>query len=61
MTSRREVVTTADAVVPTADARRLADAIASPLRWLDVAGAGHSDLIEMEGDELLHQVAAFPQ
>jgi competence protein ComEC len=50
---------TDDEVVPFADARRLADAFASPPRWLDVAGAGHSDVIEMGGDELLHQVAAF--
>ena len=50
---------TDDTLVPIDDARRLADALASPPRWFDVPGAGHINVIAVGGDELLDQIAAF--
>ena len=41
------------------EARRLADAFPSPPCWLDVPGAGHTDVIDIGGDELLDRIAAF--
>ena len=50
---------THDTLVPIDDARRLADAFASPPRWLDVPGAGHINVFAVGGDELLERISAF--
>ncbi len=50
---------TLDTLVPIDDARRLADAFASPPRWLDVPGAGHINVVAVGGDELLDRISAF--
>jgi competence protein ComEC len=48
-----------DALVPIEDARKLADAFPAHPHWLDVPGAGHTDVIATGGDELLAAIAAF--
>ena len=48
-----------DTLVPIDDARRLADAFASPPCWLDVPGAGHINVMAVGGDELLERISAF--
>jgi len=45
--------------VPIAAARRLAAAFPEPPAWVDVPGAGHSDVVDTGGEPLLDQVAAF--
>ncbi len=50
---------TEDSLVPISEARRLADAMASPPRWFDVPGAGHINVIAVGGDELIDHIAAF--
>ncbi len=50
---------TIDTLVPIDEARRLADALASPPRWFDVPGAGHINVIAVGGDELIDHIAAF--
>jgi competence protein ComEC len=50
---------TDDSLVPVDDARKLAAAFPSPPGWLDVPGAGHTDVIAIGGDELLKRIAAF--
>jgi pimeloyl-ACP methyl ester carboxylesterase len=48
-----------DTLVPAAEARRLAAAFADPPGWIDVKGAGHSDVVDTGGEPLVDQVAAF--
>jgi alpha-beta hydrolase superfamily lysophospholipase len=48
-----------DALVSTAEARMLSAAFPSPPCWFDVPGAGHTDVIDAGGDELLGRIAAF--
>jgi len=48
-----------DTLVPAAAARRLAAAFSKPPVWVDVPGAGHSDVVDTGGEPLLDQVAAF--
>jgi alpha-beta hydrolase superfamily lysophospholipase len=50
---------TEDSLVPISEARRLADAFGSPPRWLDVAGANHTDVLEKGADGLLAEIARF--
>jgi competence protein ComEC len=50
---------TMDTLVPISEARRLADALATPPRWFDVPGAGHINVIAVGGDELIDHIAAF--
>ncbi|WZO98306.1 alpha/beta hydrolase [Isosphaeraceae bacterium EP7] len=48
-----------DPLVPSAEARRLADAFARPALYLEVPGARHSDVFEVGGPELAATVVAF--
>ncbi len=48
-----------DTLVPAAEARRLAAAFPEPPVWLEVPGAGHSNVVDTGGEPLLDQVAAF--
>ena len=48
-----------DTLVPAAEARRLAAAFPEPPVWLEVPGAGHSDVVHTGGEPVLDQVAAF--
>jgi pimeloyl-ACP methyl ester carboxylesterase len=48
-----------DTLVPAAAARRLATAFPDPPVWVDVPGAGHSDVVDTGGEPILDQVAAF--
>jgi competence protein ComEC len=50
---------TDDNLVPISDARRVADAFVSPPRWLDVAGANHTNVLEKGADVLLVEIARF--
>ncbi len=50
---------TLDVLVPIAEARRLADAFRGKPCWLDVAEAKHTDVLDVGGDPLLDQIAAF--
>ena len=50
---------TNDPLVPIDEARRLADALASPPRWFDVEGAGHINVIAVGGEALIDHIAAF--
>jgi competence protein ComEC len=50
---------TDDTLVPISEARRLADAFGSPPRWIDVAGANHTDVLEKGADGLLVAIARF--
>jgi competence protein ComEC len=49
---------TDDAIVPLREARRLADAFATPPHWFEVSGAKHIDVIDRGGEPLLAQIAA---
>jgi competence protein ComEC len=48
-----------DTLVPATESRRLAAAFRNPPAWCEVAGAGHADVIDIGGEQLLDQVAAF--
>lgn len=48
-----------DPVVPLADARRLADALAGPVDRVEVPGAKHADVFDLGGNELADRIAAF--
>jgi competence protein ComEC len=48
-----------DTLVPAAQSRRLARAFRNPPIWLEIQGAGHSDVIDTGGEPLLHQVMGF--
>lgn len=48
-----------DKLVTAAEARRLAAAFAKAPMWRDVPGAGHSDVVDIGGEPLLEEVAAF--
>lgn len=48
-----------DALVPLADARRLAEALPGPVALIDVPGAGHANVVSVGGDDLLQRIAAF--
>ncbi len=48
-----------DTLVPAAEGRRLAAAFPEPPVWLEVPGAGHSDVVDTGGEAVLDQVAAF--
>ena len=48
-----------DALVSPADARRLAAAFPRAAELIEVAGAGHANVVGAEGDALLDRVAAF--
>ncbi|HKI19652.1 MAG TPA: alpha/beta fold hydrolase, partial [Isosphaeraceae bacterium] len=48
-----------DTLVPIAAARRLAAAFPEPPAWVDVPGAGHSDVVDTGGEPLLDQVVVF--
>ena len=50
---------TADPVVCVSEARRLAAAFPSPAPILEVAGAGHADVVHVGGEEVLDRVATF--
>jgi alpha-beta hydrolase superfamily lysophospholipase len=50
---------TDDALVASALVRVLADAFPSPPCWLDVPGAGHSNVVDTGGEALLERIAAF--
>jgi competence protein ComEC len=50
---------TDDTLIPIDAARKLADAFPSPPYWLDVAGAGHTSVIDTGGAEVLDRIAAF--
>jgi pimeloyl-ACP methyl ester carboxylesterase len=49
----------ADTLVPLADARRLAVAFPNPAPLIEVPGAGHSNVIDVGGPDLLERIAAF--
>jgi alpha-beta hydrolase superfamily lysophospholipase len=48
-----------DTLVQGDEARRLADAFPSPPRFIEVPGAGHTDVVQIGGDEVLEQIARF--
>ena len=48
-----------DTLVPTQQARRLGDAFSNPPRFIEVPGAGHTDVVAIGGDGLLEEVRAF--
>ena len=48
-----------DRLVPLAEARQLAGAFAEPARLIEVAGAGHGDVVVVGGPGLLDEVGAF--
>jgi alpha-beta hydrolase superfamily lysophospholipase len=48
-----------DALVALADARRLAHAFPDPAPLIEVAGARHTDILDVGGPELLDRIAAF--
>jgi competence protein ComEC len=48
---------THDPLVDIAQARRLAAAFPSPPHWFDVPGAGHANVVESGGDDLLVRIA----
>jgi alpha-beta hydrolase superfamily lysophospholipase len=48
-----------DTLVTTGEARRLADAFTNPPRFIEVTGAGHTDVVAVGGDVLLEQVMKF--
>jgi alpha-beta hydrolase superfamily lysophospholipase len=48
-----------DALVSPADARRLADAFPSPAPLVEVAGARHTDILDVAGPDVLDRIAAF--
>jgi uncharacterized protein len=50
---------TEDGLIPVADARRLSRAFPKPAEFLEVSGAGHGDVVDVGGAELLERVAAF--
>jgi competence protein ComEC len=50
---------TDDRLVVIAEARRLADAFPTRPRWFDVAGAGHTNVIDKGAEPLFEQIAAF--
>jgi competence protein ComEC len=50
---------TDDYLVSIEDASRLAEAFPSRPRWLDVPGAGHTDVIDKGGEPLFEQIAQF--
>ena len=49
----------ADSLIPAADAQRLAQAFATPADYFEVPGAGHTNIIEVGGPELLDRIASF--
>jgi alpha-beta hydrolase superfamily lysophospholipase len=48
-----------DALVALADARRLCDAFPAPAQLIEVAGARHTDILDVGGPALLDRIAAF--
>ena len=48
-----------DRLIPLSDARRLAEAFPRPALLIDVAGAGHTNAVDVGGDELLVRIATF--
>ena len=50
---------TADATVPTADARTCFEACAAPKAWLEVDGAAHTLCFPAGGDGLWHRLTGF--
>ena len=48
-----------DALVALADAQRLADAFPAAAPLIEVAGARHTDILDVGGPELLDRIAAF--
>lgn len=50
---------TRDTIAPLSDARRLADALAGPVQFVDVPDARHSDVFDVGGPPLAYRIAAF--
>jgi competence protein ComEC len=50
-----------DRLVPLVDARHLADAFPRPAPLIEVPGAGHTDIIDVGGPDLLGRIVAFLQ
>lgn len=50
---------TDDTLIPTAEVKRFAAALALPPRVIEVPGAGHADVIAIGGESLLEQVTLF--
>jgi alpha-beta hydrolase superfamily lysophospholipase len=50
---------TDDRLIPSDDARRLARAFPRPATFIEVAGAGHADVVEVGGAALLDQIGSF--
>jgi alpha-beta hydrolase superfamily lysophospholipase len=50
---------TGDRLIPTDDARRLARSFPRPATFIEVAGAGHADVVEVGGADLLDRIATF--
>jgi alpha-beta hydrolase superfamily lysophospholipase len=48
-----------DTLVPLADAQRLAEAFPTPAPLIEVAGARHSDIVDIGGPALVDRIAAF--
>ncbi|MDR3632732.1 MAG: DNA internalization-related competence protein ComEC/Rec2 [Isosphaeraceae bacterium] len=48
-----------DTLVPLAEAQRLAEALPGPATLVDVPGAGHINVVDVGGDELLARIAVF--
>jgi pimeloyl-ACP methyl ester carboxylesterase len=48
-----------DSLVPRPEAIRLAAAFPGPLSFIDVPGAGHTDVVRIGGNELLEQITRF--
>ena len=48
-----------DALIPAADAQRLAHAFARTAGYIEVSGARHTDVIDVGGPELLDRIASF--
>jgi uncharacterized protein len=50
-----------DTLVTSREARRLAAAFPSPPGFIEVPGAGHSDVVAIGGDALLEHIVRFLQ
>jgi pimeloyl-ACP methyl ester carboxylesterase len=50
---------TDDRLIPDAEARRLAEAFPAPARWIEIPGAGHADVVDVGGEDLLAKINHF--
>lgn len=48
-----------DTLIPSTDARRLARAFPLPAEYVEVAGAGHNNVVDVGGPALLDRIASF--